>query len=159
GCPACGSVLGQYLPLLAGRVSPAAAPPLPEEIYDGALSRAVDSIRRLGLTLPAVETPEQRKQEVVDRLAVPGVARLREVPGSMLGIPLVEALLERSWTLRHEDPATALELARCAVQVAEGLRADDANGDDARELTDLRCRAAIELGNAHRVADELDAAE
>jgi tetratricopeptide (TPR) repeat protein len=156
GCPSCGAVLAQYVPLLAGRTDRAATPPPPEEIYDGALSRAVDSIRRLGMTLPVGKTPEQKKQEAVDRLAARGVAGLAEVPPQLLGVPLVEALLERSWTLRHEDPATAVELARCAAQLGEGLSAGE---HDELRLADLRCRTMIELGNAFRVADDLEPAE
>ncbi|HSS47340.1 MAG TPA: hypothetical protein VLX28_00205 [Thermoanaerobaculia bacterium] len=156
GCPDCGAVLAQYIPVLAGRSSRTAAPPPPEEIYDGALSRAVDSIRRLGLALPAVKAREPKKQEAVEWLAARGVSGLRELSSHLLGVPLYEALLERSWTLRHEDPGKAVELARCAVQLAEGF---DANAHGAGELADLRCRAVIELGNAYRVADELDPAE
>ncbi|HEV7509831.1 MAG TPA: hypothetical protein VGS07_33470 [Thermoanaerobaculia bacterium] len=156
GCPACGAALAQYIPILAGRSGRTAAPPPPEEIYDGAMSRAIDSIRRLGLALPAVKAPETKKQEAVELLAVRGVAGLRDVPSHLLGVPLVESLLERSWTLRYEDPGTAVELARCAVQMAEGL---SAGGHDTRQVADLRCRAVIELGNTYRVADELDPAE
>jgi len=154
--------MAQYVPMLAGQMSRLATPPPAEEIYDGALSRAMASIRRRGLVLPALpgvqttpasKTLEQKKQEAVDLLAARGPAGLVDVPASLLGVPLFEALLERSWTLRHEAPATAVELAHCAVQVAEGL----ASGG--RELADLRCRAAIELGNSYRVADEFDSAE
>ncbi len=161
GCTACGAVMAQYVPMLAGRTDRLATPPPPEDIYDGALSRAVEAVRRRGLVLPAVpamavaaaKTLEQKKQEAVDRLAERGLPGLADVPDFLLGVPLFEALLERSWTLRHEAPAAALELARCAMQVAEGL----ASGG--REVADLRCRAAIELGNTYRVADELDSAE
>jgi tetratricopeptide (TPR) repeat protein len=154
GCPACGAVLAEYIPMLVGRLSAAAVPPPAEEIYDGALSRAMDSIRRLGLALPAVKTPNQKMLEAVDFLAIRGVTGLQEVPARLLGVPLYEALLERSWALRLEDPGPAVELARCAAQMA----ADFSSGKP-RELADLRCRAAIELGNTYRVADELDAAE
>lgn len=156
GCPTCGAVLAQYVPLLAGSAARAASPPPPEEIYDGALSRAMASIRRLGVALPPVKAPQQKTQEAVDLLADRGVAGLAYVPPYLLGVPLFEAVLERSWALRQEDPVAAVELARCAVQMAEGLSDDE---HDAGELADFRCRAAIELGNAYRVADELDAAD
>jgi len=161
GCPSCGAVLAQYIPLLAGRTDRTAAPPPPEEIYDGALSRAVASIRRLGMTLPAGKTPEQRTleqktREAVDLLAARGLAGLGDVSPSLPGVALVEALLERSLTLRPEAPGTAVELARCAAQLAEGLSAGELGP---MQLADLRCRAVIELGNTYRVADDLDPAE
>ncbi|MFY9822802.1 MAG: hypothetical protein WAM82_15575 [Thermoanaerobaculia bacterium] len=159
GCTACSAVLAQYIPLLAGKADRTALPPPPDDLYDGALSRAVDSIRRLGMTLPGakmVKTRELKKQDALELLAVRGVAGLRDVPAHLLDVSLFEALLERSWSLRYEDPGSAVELARCAVQLAEGLNAVELA---ARELADLRCRAAIELANTLRVADELDPAE
>lgn len=154
GCPRCGGILAQYLPMLVGRAGLSAPPPA-EEIYDGALNRAVASIRRLGLA-PAVKPVEQTTQEIVVLLAARGVAGLQDVPSALLDVPLYEALLERSWSLRYEDPGPAVELARCAAQLAEGFSTDE---HDSRKLADLRCRAAIELGNTYRVADELDLAD
>ncbi|HSS77054.1 MAG TPA: hypothetical protein VLV54_09945 [Thermoanaerobaculia bacterium] len=155
GCPRCGGIVAQYLPMLIGKGS-RTAPPAAEEIYDGALSRAVANIRQLGIARQAVKPVAQTAQEVVDFLAVRGVAGLQEVPLSLRDIPLYEALLERSWTLRYKDPGPAVELARCAAQLADGFSAGE---HDSRQLADLRCRAAIELGNTYRVADDLDLAD
>jgi tetratricopeptide (TPR) repeat protein len=157
GCRVCGAVLAPYLPMLFGKMNRSAAPPPPTaDRYDGALGRAMDSIRRLGVTLPTVKSAEQKTREAVDLLAANGLEGLQDVPSYLLGLPLYEALLERSWALRHEDPVQMVQLAQCATLLAD--RYDDGELD-AKELADLRCRAWIELGNAYRVADELERAE
>ncbi len=74
----------------------------------------------------------------------------------MTGLPLFEALLERSWGLRHDDPPQMVQLARVAALLADGLNEDETG---ARKAADLRCRAWTELANACRVADDLDSAE
>ena len=68
---------------------------------------------------------------------------------------MFEALLERSWALRYDDPAQMLELARAAALLADKL---SGSGNGAKGVADLRCRAWMELSNAYRVADELDQA-
>jgi hypothetical protein len=155
GCRVCGAVLAPYLPMLFSMRRSAALPPPREECYDGALGRALESIKRLGVPLPTVKTLEQRKREAVDLLASRGLEGLQDVPSYLLGLPLYEALLERSWALRHEDPVKMVQLALWATLLAD--RYDDGELND-KELADLRCRAWIELGNAYRVADELDKA-
>jgi len=151
GCPRCGGIVAQFLPVLVGRASRTAPPPPAEETYDGALNRAVANIRLL-----AAKPVAQTVPEAVDFLAARGVAGLEDVPISLLDVPLYEALLERSWTLRYEDPGPAVELARCAAQLADGFSTGE---HDSRKLADLRCRAAFELANTYRVADELDLAD
>jgi tetratricopeptide (TPR) repeat protein len=150
--------MAPYLPMLFGQGCRrfAAPPPVREDPYDGALNRALDSIRRLGMPLPAVKTQEQKKREAVDLLASRGLEGLQDVPEDLLGLPLYEALLERSWALRHEDPVLMVQFAQFAALLAD--RHDDGELNS-QELADLRLRAWVELGNAYRVADELDRAE
>jgi hypothetical protein len=156
GCPRCGSIVTQYLPMLVGKAARTAPPPPAEATYDGALNRAVAAIRTVGMARLLVNPAEPKTPEIVDLLAARGVAGLEDVPSSLQGIPLYEALLERSWTLRYDAPGPAVELARCAARLADGFSTGE---HDSRKLADLRCRAAIELGNAYRVADELDLAD
>ncbi|HSK79574.1 MAG TPA: hypothetical protein VLQ45_24175, partial [Thermoanaerobaculia bacterium] len=66
-----------------------------------------------------------------------------------------EALLERSWSLRHEDHSRMIDLAQAAVRVAKAF---DAKTRGVKQAMDLRCRALAELGNARRVAGQLDEA-
>ncbi|MBW8878149.1 MAG: hypothetical protein JF614_24570 [Acidobacteria bacterium] len=158
GCRTCSSVMAPYLSMLLGQGGRrfAAPPPVREDPYDGALNRALDSIRRLGVPLPAVKTQEQKKREAVDLLTSRGLEGLQDVPEDLQGLPLYEALLERSWALRHEDPVLMVQLAQFAALLAD--RHDDGELNS-QELADLRLRAWVELGNAYRVADELDRAD
>jgi tetratricopeptide (TPR) repeat protein len=71
-------------------------------------------------------------------------------------VPIFEALLERSWALRHEDPEEMVRLAELARVAVEGADPRDLGEE---RVADLRCRAWVELGNAHRVADDLTRAE
>jgi tetratricopeptide (TPR) repeat protein len=157
GCRTCGTEMTPYIPLLLGDLSfpDAAPPPSSVEIYDGAVARAFAAVRGLGLTLPAVKTPEQKKLEALDLLAKDGLEGLQDVPPDLQGLPLCEALLERSWALRHEDPDQMVQLAQAATLLADRLTSHELG---VQELADLRCRAWMELGNAYRVADELDRA-
>jgi tetratricopeptide (TPR) repeat protein len=79
-----------------------------------------------------------------------------EVPPHLRGMPLFEALLERSWSLRHEDPEEMVRTAVWARVIAERLEPGTV---DTETLADIQCRAWVELGNAYRVADELTDAE
>lgn len=69
---------------------------------------------------------------------------------------LLEALLEGSRAARHQDPDRMIRLAEEATRVAASL---DPDHQTPRQIADAECRAWAELGNAHRVADNLAAAE
>ena len=132
GCEPCLSALAPHIAGLLGL----AEPPEPvladreEAEYDAALDRAfARALRKAG-------SSEERTREA---LAVP-----------------LEALLEQSWALRHDDPAEMVRLAEEARDLAERV----ASGEpDPRRAADLRCRAWVALGNAYRVADRLSQAE
>ncbi|HEX6864837.1 MAG TPA: hypothetical protein VF414_18545, partial [Thermoanaerobaculia bacterium] len=69
---------------------------------------------------------------------------------------LCEALLERSWSLRHEDPRQMLRLAGLATEAADRLDPEKYG----KEATfDLRARCCGEYANACRVSDDLVQAE
>jgi tetratricopeptide (TPR) repeat protein len=70
------------------------------------------------------------------------------------GFALYEALLERSWSLRHENPAAMVRLAKMATLVASGLSIQRYG----RRLADFEARAWGELANAYRVTDDLEEA-
>ncbi len=69
---------------------------------------------------------------------------------------LCEWLLERSWSLRHDQPQPMLELAALAVTVAESL--DDRRLEVDR-LSELRARAWGHLANSRRIKADLRGAE
>lgn len=127
--------------------------PSPPETYDEALERAFCS---LGLQVPPFKTEEQKQQEVLDILASGGLEALQNLPAELQGLPLCEALLKRSWALRHDDPAQMVQLARAATLLADRLEAKELS---VKARLGLRCRAWAELANAYRVADQLDLAE
>jgi tetratricopeptide (TPR) repeat protein len=158
GCEECNARL---MPQLYGLFSlesipEMASPPPLEENYDEALDRAFAFVRQLSTNLPPLKTPEDRKQEVLALLASGGLEALQDLPPHLQGLPAYNALLERSWSLRHESPDEMVQLAHCAVLLAERL---DEKEHGLKKVVDLRCRAWVELGNAYRVADQLDQAD
>jgi tetratricopeptide (TPR) repeat protein len=78
------------------------------------------------------------------------------IPHDLQGVPLFEVLLQRSWSFRHENPGEMVDFAEWARVLAEHLDPETL-GQEA--VADLQCRAWMELGNAHRVADDLSLAE
>jgi tetratricopeptide (TPR) repeat protein len=153
GCEPCMSALAPHIAGLLGL----AEPPEPalsareDAEYDAAIDRAFAAVLR-----NAGNPWEEKTREA---LAVPLGSSSGEVPEDLVrsrGIPSVEALLERSWALRHEDPAGMVRLAEEARDLAEGTDPEELGPQRA---SDLRCRAWVELGNAYRVADRLSQAE
>jgi tetratricopeptide (TPR) repeat protein len=157
GCGECGAEIAPYLPLLLDKGSRSAIPPPPLKVYDGAVERAIASVRKLGLgpALSETKTLEEQRWEALDLLAEGGLEGLNDAPSNLRGLPLCEALLERSWALRHEDPDQMVQLAHTATLLADRLTESELAP---KKLAELRCRAWMELGNAYRVADELDRA-
>jgi hypothetical protein len=80
----------------------------------------------------------------------------RDAPNRLRGLAGVEALLQKSWEIRYDAPHEMVFLAGLAVTWAQTL---DPKRYGAAFVRDVQGRALIELGNAHRVADELDAAQ
>ena len=72
------------------------------------------------------------------------------------GIALIELARERSQLARFTAPAKMVQLAEASCALADHL-AIDPYGD--RVVQDIRAQAWAELGNAYRVADDLESAE
>ena len=154
GCGFCGVQLAPYIPALLGNESRCDAPSHHcLEVYDEALERAFAAV---GVRVLPPKTAEEKKQEVLDLLSCGGLEALQDMPPDLLGLPLYEALLEQSWALRHDDSDQMVQLARSAAFLADRLSERDLG---TQRTADLRCRALVELGNAYRVADELDLAD
>jgi tetratricopeptide (TPR) repeat protein len=122
-----------------------------EDVYEGVIDRAFMKARQA-----AQEVRIQRAcvQKLVRRLERGGMASLPTVSGEERIVAVVEALLQRSWALRHVDPFQMLELAQFAEMASRRLEAED----DPR-LRDLLCRVWLGLGNAYRIVEKLDEAE
>lgn len=69
---------------------------------------------------------------------------------------LCESLIARSQACRHHDPEQMILLAERAVSIAADL---DPLAYGPEVTSDLQARCFAELGNAHRVADDLEGAE
>ncbi|HEY2294602.1 MAG TPA: hypothetical protein VGM86_28205 [Thermoanaerobaculia bacterium] len=154
GCEACTQVLLPYVPAsFLPKDHEVPPPPFRPEDYDAPIDRSFALLRVSGI---AGRTPEDSKRETLALLAAGGLEALADAPSELSGIPLFEALLERSWALRHDDPIQMVQLARAAALQADHL---DESEIGPRRAADLRCRAWTELANAYRVADELDRAD
>jgi tetratricopeptide (TPR) repeat protein len=155
GCEACAQVILPYVPasfLPKGHEAPP-PPARPEDDYDAPIDRVFSLF---GIGRPCGRTPEELKRAGVQILTAGGLLALVDAPPEITGLPLFEALLERSCALRHEDPLQMVQLAHAAVVQATHF---DEGEIGTKEAADLRCRAWTELANAYRVADQLDHAE
>lgn len=158
GCGTCAERLGPLLPLVLapeGRREDSSVKTLGSP-YDAPIARALASVLS--------RQPTSRKEEWtrVER----GLALLRSSPRGLAGLtddeakdlrgwPFVEVLLQLSFEERYRNPEKMLQLALLAKTAAENLAPEDY---DAPLIADHQARAWAELGNAHRVNDELDEA-
>ncbi len=147
GCPSCCALAAAGLSL--GPVRPFIKP----SVYGDAIDRAAVSV--LGFQRQK-ERQKAKVQRLVERLEAEGTGALASLTAASRGPALAEALLERSWALRHKEPEQMAELARLAVLAARDL---DPRAHGLTEVTDLRSRTYAEYGNACRVTERLDEAE
>jgi tetratricopeptide (TPR) repeat protein len=89
-------------------------------------------------------------------LEAEGPAAIGRMPRRLLGPAAVEALLHSTSTLGAPDPRVRLRLAELAYDLA--YRHPN-NPSDERRARELRCRAGVELANAHRVLNHLRLAQ
>jgi len=113
--------------------------------YERAIDRALASVVRYGTE---ATRESKRVKQVLAVLERKGVAGFCEMPAHLRGLAGYEALLERSWSLRFDDPRQMVQLCELASVVAAGLSPSRYGGERVR---DFQCRAAIELANAYRV--------
>jgi len=155
GCAHCRAELVPYLGDLLGPEAERQSLAVDgSDAYDAALDRAFAAVSGSG---------ERRTRragtavgEVLAFLASSEGARSLPVERRSSGLAGLDGLLEQARTLRYEDPARMVELARLAAMAADQL---DPERHGARQVANFRCRAWTELANACRVADRLDEAE
>lgn len=153
GCAACEEVLAPHIECMAVFKTGEAAPP-EETAYDQAMVQAFRRARKFRRHL---RREAARALRMAPLLAAGGLQALVDQADIPLhGLGAVEALLERSWALRHDNPREMVRLARAAVAVAERL---NPRRYAAALLADVQARAWGELGNALRAQDDLDEAE
>lgn len=143
GCQTCRPELAEPL----GLATPAI------DDYDAAIDRAFDTARAF---YKKREAERRGVQRLVERLEREGEEILGALSPGDYGPILVEALLERSWALRHENPARMRDLTHFA-QIAASRLSFAKYGQE--PVADLQCRAWAEHANACRVSESLDEAE
>lgn len=124
--------------------------------YEAAIDRAFAVARRHAESVRRRRSDTRRALKI---LADGGLEALERIPrgaNGIGGLALFEALLTRSWELRHDDPAQMVQHAWLATKTAKTL---DARRYGPERRADFECLAWAELGNANRVADKLGLAE
>jgi tetratricopeptide (TPR) repeat protein len=123
--------------------------------YDGPVARAIGNAVRRARELK----DERRRAAPVFAGLLAGERRVADlVPEEaalLRGIPVIDLLLEQSRRLRFHAPGEMVRLTELALLAVERL--DPAQHGDL-VIADLRARTWGELGNAHRVNSDLDAA-
>ncbi len=151
GCPRCREEIAPTAAVLFHPGRPEAAPsPDGDDLYDPAITSAVTAALRRWRSL---ERERAGADAQIDRLLA-GETIAKKSAFWTWG--LCERLLERSWDLRHKDPARMLAMARHAVETAQRLHA---HRHGAYNVEDLLARAWGGLTNAYRIADQLSLAE
>ena len=159
GCETCAEQLGPLLSLVLTSENLIEDAPVKDagSHYDAPIARALASV------LCGQSQPPKQEWTRVER----GLDLLRSSPRGLAGLtdddakdlrgwPFVEVLLRLSFEERYRNPEEMLRLALLAKIAAENLDPEDY---DASLIADHQARAWAELGNAHRVNDELDEAE
>src|SRR6202521_3966247 len=141
-------VPGAGTPPVSGKNGAAGAPASPALAASASLPETVGEADR-GLLEHAYES-------AIERCLAAALEVLPELPAALRGFTGYEALLERSWAMRREDPKQMVKLAELAVQAAAGLGED---GFSAGQVEDFQARAAIELANSYRVMDRPEEAQ
>jgi len=130
-------------------------PPERSQVYDDILDR-VFAVARAAKR--QVHRDAARRRRVAALLARGGgldtLLAQHNLP--LRGLGVLQALLDHSWAIRHQNPQEMVKLARYAVTVATEL---DHRQCNPREHADWQARAWGELGNAHRAADKLEDAD
>ena len=154
GCPSCNALLAPHYEGLATSVS--APSPDTATVHDEILDRALSLLRPYRRYLRRVEIRRKKIAAILSEDEGLNVLISRSSDPRLSGLGAVKALLDHSWAVRHESPKKMVRLARLAVHFSSSL---DARWHDERDSADWQARAWGELGNAYRVADDLDEAE
>ncbi len=149
GCEACRQFLTPRLGKVPEAVSVPEAADL--EVYDAAVTQALAAVRLHGRF--ALKRT-QKFREALARLTEDGMDGLDHRRFGLYAS--VEALLTRSWQLRHENPEQMVYFAYFAVSISTRLEREGFTLEQAR---DLQARAMGEYANALRVEDRLAEAE
>ncbi len=152
-CQHCLAKVPARIHLRFGRPSPPVELTREEDAaYDAAIERALQAAVVHARELDRRET---RARKAAVTLTPDGLEALTRLPRRMVGLDRVKTFLDRSWSVRHENPALMAQLAQLAVHQARQL---DIRRYGIQQVFDLQGRAWAELGNSYRVMDQLDLA-
>lgn len=147
----CGECDERLLPFV--ELAPAGSTGSSGSEYDAAITRAVAAVR---CGKPPMRPGERARVEWglgLLRSRPGGIHRLTDEEAEALrGAPMVEVLAQLSFEERYRAPGAMLALALLAKVAAENL---DSLDYEPAVIADHQARAWAELGNAHRVNDEL----
>lgn len=146
GCPKCQEVAGRGF--YFGRWTPSQEENY-EEVVASVVMEALRAERRR-------QDLEQRDRALALLATGEGLAALIGIGGlSLNGLGVMEALLTRCWSVRHDNPKEMKQLAYAAVQAALSL---DVTEYGESRVMDYKAQAYGQLGNALRVAEEYEEA-
>lgn len=120
--------------------------------YDAAISRAIEVA---SLHERRLRGQRAHARKILKRLEQ-GSELGEAIPRNAPAYAKFRAFLDRSWALRHEDPARMIELALYAAQCASRI---DPQTYGVKLIFDFQCEAQAAVGNAYRVAQQLANAE
>ncbi|HEX4961158.1 MAG TPA: hypothetical protein VF173_10005 [Thermoanaerobaculia bacterium] len=147
GCTTCRCQTAALLHLVRVRRGPEYPTPDRIQTYDQAFDRIYDALR-------AARLPEATEAGGAGDAS--WLHALAGVPPGLRGPELVEALLARAWSLRHDRPGDMVRISRLAVLTAGSLSAETWGQE---KVADLHCAAWSSLGNACRITGDLDQAQ
>ncbi len=125
--------------------------------YDRAFARTEQVVEEFLAAAPLPTLPVEKLLQELDN-STRGAQLARAEEDERFAVPqLVQPLIERSHTIRYEDPESMLHWASLARSIASRSSVEDA-GSPAR-LADLKARAWGQYGNALRVSGRLREAE
>lgn len=155
----CGRCEEELEPLIAFLAFERRAPAITQEDYAGAVAAAFDAVRRRSHELAAERDAAPRiARGLCGELA--GGGRFGDLPAEVQARlatwSVCEELLARCVSLRFEQPAGLVHVARLAVAVATRL---DPERCGRAPLADLQARCWGELGNALLLLDDLPGAD
>ena len=143
GCFTCSAALAKRSGLAPTAV--------PERAYDDLMSRVIGK---------ATATAAGRQEALAILTSVLAGERIwSDLSGAetaaLQALPQLRALLDAGFSLRHQDPQATLRFARLARFAADRLSPTEFGQEP---VADLRSLAWAELGNAHRICDDLASA-
>jgi tetratricopeptide (TPR) repeat protein len=149
GCPLCSAAVAQCMAM------PPAGQPRAAPGADAAAGADGQGVSQAVARIGDVAAARAEAVSVLTSLLA-GERPLHDLTGgevaALRGLPQLDTLLSTGFALRHHDPQETLRLAHLARCAADRLRVKELG---AAPVADLRALAWAQLGNAHRICNDL----